>query len=69
VRLERSTLKALIRARTELMLEWDLKVSQSDLVEAALLRQVQDLDSLAAAVRDFREGTLRAPETLRGRRG
>jgi hypothetical protein len=46
IRFTKRTLKELARARSHLLIERDLKVTQSDLVEAAVLHALQDLEGL-----------------------
>lgn len=52
IRFTKATLKDLARARHHFLIEQDLKVTQSDLVEAAVLQALRDLDSLAETLRE-----------------
>lgn len=51
IRFTKATLKEIARARSHFLLEEDLKVTQSDLVEAAVLRALQDLPAFGVELR------------------
>lgn len=55
VRFTKATLKELARARSHFLLEQDLKVTQSDIIEAAVLKALGDLDSLEELLRQGQE--------------
>jgi len=52
IRFTKATLKELARTRSHLLIEQDLKVTQSDLVETAVLHALRDLDGLAKSLRE-----------------
>lgn len=51
IRFTKATLKEIARARSHFLLEEDLKITQSDLVEAAVLRALHDLPAFGADLR------------------
>lgn len=59
IRFSTDTVKALVQVRSRLLLELDLRASQSDIVEAALLRSLSDLEQLAGSIRALQDGSLR----------
>lgn len=54
IRLTPEAVKQMARARSELRFDHGVKVSQSELVEVALLRALDDLPKLAEAIRTTR---------------
>lgn len=59
VRFNNDTVKALLSTRSRLLVDLDLKASQSDIVEAAVLRALSDFENLAESIQALQEGTLR----------
>lgn len=59
VRFLPETVKAMTQTRYKLLMERDLKASQSDIIEAAVLSVLSDIDALDGLVRKLQEGSLR----------